>query len=65
MNTIMQLRKICNHPYMFQHIEVGLTCGNGDESRGMNPNRHKPNRVRPRDEPKKGINPTGFTTKPG
>lgn len=21
MNTIMQLRKICNHPYMFQHIE--------------------------------------------
>ena len=25
MNTIMQLRKICNHPYMFQHIEVTLT----------------------------------------
>lgn len=25
MNTIMQLRKICNHPYMFQHIEVRLT----------------------------------------
>lgn len=24
MNTIMQLRKICNHPYMFQHIEVRL-----------------------------------------
>lgn len=24
MNTIMQLRKICNHPYMFQHIEVSL-----------------------------------------
>lgn len=22
MNTIMQLRKICNHPYMFQQIEV-------------------------------------------
>lgn len=22
MNTIMQLKKICNHPYMFQHIEV-------------------------------------------
>ncbi|KAG7318319.1 hypothetical protein KOW79_018074 [Hemibagrus wyckioides] len=21
MNTIMQLKKICNHPYMFQHIE--------------------------------------------
>lgn len=60
MNTIMQLRKICNHPYMFQHIEVGPTYGNGDKSRGMNPNRHKPNRVRPRkarDEPKKEINP--------
>lgn len=26
MNTIMQLRKICNHPYMFQHIEVQF-CG--------------------------------------
>ena len=26
MNTIMQLRKICNHPYMFQHIEVTLTA---------------------------------------
>lgn len=24
MNTIMQLRKICNHPYMFQQIEVPL-----------------------------------------
>uniref|UniRef100_A0AAY5EPW2 SWI/SNF related, matrix associated, actin dependent regulator of chromatin, subfamily a, member 2 n=1 Tax=Electrophorus electricus TaxID=8005 RepID=A0AAY5EPW2_ELEEL len=22
MNTIMQLKKICNHPYMFQHIEL-------------------------------------------
>ena len=22
MNTIMQLRKICNHPYIFQQIEV-------------------------------------------
>ena len=21
MNTIMQLRKLCNHPFMFQHIE--------------------------------------------
>ena len=21
MNTIMQLRKICNHPFMFQQIE--------------------------------------------
>lgn len=27
MNTIMQLRKICNHPFLFQHIEVtALTC---------------------------------------
>lgn len=26
MNTIMQLRKICNHPYMFQHIEVRPTA---------------------------------------
>ncbi|XP_010153319.1 PREDICTED: probable global transcription activator SNF2L2 [Eurypyga helias] len=39
MNTIMQLRKICNHPYMFQHIEesfaehLGYTNGviNGAE----------------------------------
>lgn len=21
MNTIMQLRKICNHPFIFQHLE--------------------------------------------
>ena len=33
MNTIMQLRKICNHPFMFPHIEeafadhAGLTGG--------------------------------------
>lgn len=26
MNTIMQLRKICNHPFMFQHIEVQNSC---------------------------------------
>lgn len=26
MNTIMQLKKICNHPYMFQHIEVRASC---------------------------------------
>lgn len=26
MNTIMQLRKICNHPYMFQQIEVQQSC---------------------------------------
>jgi len=24
MNTIMQLRKICNHPFMFQHIEEAV-----------------------------------------
>ena len=23
MNTIMQLRKLCNHPFMFQHVEEG------------------------------------------
>lgn len=34
MNTIMQLRKICNHPYMFQHIEVGPTCGMGTNPGG-------------------------------
>ena len=26
MNTIMQLRKICNHPFMYHHIEVGRCC---------------------------------------
>lgn len=32
-NTIMQLRKLCNHPFMFQNIEekysehVGFTAG--------------------------------------
>ncbi|OAF71810.1 hypothetical protein A3Q56_00430 [Intoshia linei] len=25
MNTIMQLRKICNHPFLYQHIEEALT----------------------------------------
>ncbi|XP_061606190.1 SWI/SNF related, matrix associated, actin dependent regulator of chromatin, subfamily a, member 4a isoform X3 [Phyllopteryx taeniolatus] len=25
MNTIMQLRKICNHPFMFQHIEESFS----------------------------------------
>ncbi|XP_067141639.1 LOW QUALITY PROTEIN: probable global transcription activator SNF2L2 [Centruroides vittatus] len=33
MNTIMQLRKICNHPFMFQHIEEAfaehLGCSSG------------------------------------
>ena len=24
MNTIMQLRKICNHPYMFEHVERAI-----------------------------------------
>lgn len=63
MNTIMQLRKICNHPYMFQHIEVGPTYGNGDKSRRMNPDRHKPRKAR--DEPKKEINPNRGKPKQG
>ena len=25
MNTIMQLRKLCNHPFMFPHIEESLS----------------------------------------
>ncbi|CAH1772648.1 unnamed protein product [Owenia fusiformis] len=29
MNTIMQLRKICNHPFMFQHIEESYAAHNG------------------------------------
>lgn len=29
MNTIMQLRKICNHPFMFQHIEEAIADHNG------------------------------------
>ena len=24
MNTIMQLRKICNHPFMFEHVERAM-----------------------------------------
>lgn len=24
MNTIMQLRKICNHPFIFQHLEEAI-----------------------------------------
>lgn len=30
MNTIMQLRKLCNHPFMFHHIEEAFAerCGN-------------------------------------
>lgn len=33
MNTIVQLRKLCNHPFMFQHIEekycdhIGTSAG--------------------------------------
>ncbi|KFP28269.1 Transcription activator BRG1, partial [Colius striatus] len=33
MNTIMQLRKICNHPYMFQHIESHNSQGFGFRGR--------------------------------
>lgn len=29
MNTIMQLRKLCNHPFMFQHIEEAVAKHNG------------------------------------
>ena len=29
MNTIMQLRKLCNHPFMFQHIEESFARHNG------------------------------------
>ena len=29
MNTIMQLRKLCNHPFMFQHIEEAYAKHSG------------------------------------
>merc|ERR1712223_1066533 len=29
LNTIMQLRKLCNHPFMFQHIEESYTAHTG------------------------------------
>ena len=29
MNTIMQLRKICNHPFMFHHIEEAVADKQG------------------------------------
>jgi len=29
MNTIMQLRKICNHPFMFHHIEEAFSEAQG------------------------------------
>lgn len=32
MNTIMQLRKICNHPFMFPHIEESFAEGQGSSS---------------------------------
>ncbi|XP_064626963.1 probable global transcription activator SNF2L2 isoform X2 [Lineus longissimus] len=32
MNTIMQLRKICNHPYMFQQIEEALAEHQGNST---------------------------------
>ena len=28
MNTIMQLRKICNHPFLFRHIEEAIAENN-------------------------------------
>ena len=32
MNTLMQLRKICNHPFMFQQIEEAFAEHNENES---------------------------------
>lgn len=29
MNTIMQLRKICNHPFIFPQIEEAFSKGHG------------------------------------
>ena len=29
MNTIMQLRKICNHPFIFQHLEEAIAESQG------------------------------------
>ncbi|KAI8508957.1 Transcription activator BRG1 [Branchiostoma belcheri] len=36
MNTIMQLRKICNHPFMFQHIEEAYAEHIGSSSNIVN-----------------------------
>lgn len=36
MNTIMQLRKICNHPFMFDHIEQALTKNSAFHEFGPN-----------------------------
>lgn len=32
MNTLMQLRKICNHPFIFEHIEEAFHDKNGQVS---------------------------------
>ncbi|KAA3677467.1 SWI/SNF-related matrix-associated actin-dependent regulator of chromatin subfamily A member 2/4 [Paragonimus westermani] len=37
MNTIMQLRKICNHPFMFSHIESAIAEQNFLSTYGNNP----------------------------
>ncbi|CAL8093802.1 unnamed protein product [Calicophoron daubneyi] len=37
MNTIMQLRKICNHPFMFTHIESAIAEQNFLSSHNGNP----------------------------
>ena len=34
MNTIMQLRKICNHPFMFQSIEDAYISHTGNPVSG-------------------------------
>ena len=31
MNTLMQLRKICNHPFIFQQLEEALAEHNSQE----------------------------------
>merc|ERR1712141_576609 len=36
LNTIMQLRKLCNHPFMFQHIEESYTNHTGIRDLGAN-----------------------------
>ncbi|TGZ75143.1 hypothetical protein CRM22_000544 [Opisthorchis felineus] len=37
MNTIMQLRKICNHPFMFTHIELAIAEQSFISNHGGNP----------------------------
>ncbi|CAG0887655.1 unnamed protein product [Cyprideis torosa] len=41
MNTIMQLRKLCNHPFMFQHIEESYCQFKGISAENMGPNLYR------------------------